>query len=275
MPCCSARRVCANDRRSDSFSTASACTFTAARRSPDQSQSAVDPCSDHQYSATGNRCRRAAQHDRPILRTCKGGAQGPGRGQDGAQSPPEPTPKEKPTKPPEAPLNLKKRPDEQAAPASSARERGEGGRFASQAGPAAAGRPAARGGLPTAAPYRDPPQRMADNAKREWAAAPESVRGEVHRMQREFGAAYQRYRGDHEADECHPAVPRHGPPAGHDVAIGAAKLRRDREQTTRRPDRRPRRHHQQSQFAHARRAAIGSFRTSPTTSCRSRPSSTS
>jgi hypothetical protein len=40
---------------------------------------------------------------------------------------------------------------------------------------------------------------MADNAKREWAAAPESVRGEVHRMQREFGAAYQRYRGDHEA----------------------------------------------------------------------------
>jgi hypothetical protein len=53
--------------------------------------------------------------------------------------------------------------------------------------------------LPDNAPYRDPPQRMADHAKREWAAAPESVRGEVHRMEQEFGRAYQQYRGAAEA----------------------------------------------------------------------------
>jgi hypothetical protein len=52
--------------------------------------------------------------------------------------------------------------------------------------------------LPDTAPYRDPPPRMADHAKAEWAAAPESVRGEVHRMAAEFDGAYRRYRGDHE-----------------------------------------------------------------------------
>ncbi len=39
---------------------------------------------------------------------------------------------------------------------------------------------------------------MAEHAKAEWAAAPESVRGEVHRMQQEFDEAYHKYRGDHE-----------------------------------------------------------------------------
>ena len=52
--------------------------------------------------------------------------------------------------------------------------------------------------LPETAPYREPPPRMAEHAKADWAAAPESVRGEVHRMQREFDGAYQRFRGDHE-----------------------------------------------------------------------------
>jgi hypothetical protein len=40
---------------------------------------------------------------------------------------------------------------------------------------------------------------MAEHAKREWAAAPESVRGEVYRMHDEFGKAYQAYRGAHDA----------------------------------------------------------------------------
>lgn len=40
---------------------------------------------------------------------------------------------------------------------------------------------------------------MADHAKQEWAAAPESVRGEVHRMHREFEQAYGQYRGAAEA----------------------------------------------------------------------------
>jgi hypothetical protein len=40
---------------------------------------------------------------------------------------------------------------------------------------------------------------MAEHAKRDWAAAPESVRGEIHRMHEEFGRAYNFYRADHEA----------------------------------------------------------------------------
>jgi hypothetical protein len=50
--------------------------------------------------------------------------------------------------------------------------------------------------LPEGTPYRDPPQRMSERGKAEWAAAPESVRGEVHRMQQEFEGAYRKYRGD-------------------------------------------------------------------------------
>lgn len=52
--------------------------------------------------------------------------------------------------------------------------------------------------LPDNAPFRDPPQRMADHAKADWAGAPESVRGEVHRMSQEFDGAYRKLRGDHE-----------------------------------------------------------------------------
>ena len=44
--------------------------------------------------------------------------------------------------------------------------------------------------LPETAPYRDPPPRMAEHAKADWAAAPERVRGEVHRMHQEFANAY-------------------------------------------------------------------------------------
>ena len=53
--------------------------------------------------------------------------------------------------------------------------------------------------LPEHAPFRDPPPRMADHARNDWATAPESVRGEVYRMQREFDHAYQHYRGAAEA----------------------------------------------------------------------------
>lgn len=52
--------------------------------------------------------------------------------------------------------------------------------------------------LPPHAPYRDPPPRMAPHAQSEWHQAPESVRGEVHRMHKEMNEAYQRFRGDHE-----------------------------------------------------------------------------
>lgn len=40
---------------------------------------------------------------------------------------------------------------------------------------------------------------MGEHARREWAAAPESVRGEVYRMHHEFTNAYRQYRGAYEA----------------------------------------------------------------------------
>jgi hypothetical protein len=48
------------------------------------------------------------------------------------------------------------------------------------------------------APYREPPGRFSEQAKVEWAAAPESVRGAVYTMAKEFKGAYDAYRGDHQ-----------------------------------------------------------------------------
>jgi hypothetical protein len=113
-------------------------------------------------------------------------------------------------KPPEKtePFNLKKPPAEQP--------RGDHGRFTprqeSAAGklplPATEGdgaaissqpAPSPHPQLPHNAPYRDPPPRMDEAAKAEWHATPESVRGSMHRMHREFAQAYEQYRGAAEA----------------------------------------------------------------------------
>jgi hypothetical protein len=133
----------------------------------------------------------------------------PAEAKAGHNQPPEETPK----------LNLKRRPDDQ----DQSPPRGERGRFAprqpeqsenvrsngpfertgtgqEQAGVRSDGQPAQPvRTLPENSPFRDPPPRMAEHAKRDWAAAPESVRGEIHRMNEEFGRAYQFYRADHEA----------------------------------------------------------------------------
>jgi len=85
----------------------------------------------------------------------------------------------------------------------------EGGRFAKKPDPAAEARspdqqaPDVAGRkpvspLPETAPYREPPPRFSERGKQEWATAPESVRGEVYRMAKEFEGAYRQYRGDHE-----------------------------------------------------------------------------
>ena len=50
--------------------------------------------------------------------------------------------------------------------------------------------------LPANAPYAQPPSRMGEHAKAEWHATPESVRGEVGRMQEEFVKAYRVYKND-------------------------------------------------------------------------------
>jgi hypothetical protein len=120
----------------------------------------------------------------------------------GHNQPPEPVAEDKPK------INLKKRPDDQDPKTldTQPRTRGEGGRFAPRAPQADAPgqQPSAPGAakspgralqpLPEGTPFRDPPPRMADHAKAEWSAAPASVRGEVHRMEQEFGKAYQAYR---------------------------------------------------------------------------------
>jgi len=99
-------------------------------------------------------------------------------------------------------LDLKKRPSEQP--------RGERGQFAprqdaNRSQQTAQSAPDANRGqqrqaprLPEHAPYRDPPQRMDEGAKAEWAATPEPVRASVHRMHQEFSQAYQGYRADHD-----------------------------------------------------------------------------
>jgi hypothetical protein len=110
-------------------------------------------------------------------------------------------------KPPEETekLDLKKRPADQP--------RGERGQFAprSQTPPGEAeGSVPAKGTigtqaegsirtLPENAPHRDPPARMAEHGKRDWAATPESVRGEVHRMHQEFGNAYNQLKPVYDA----------------------------------------------------------------------------
>ena len=121
---------------------------------------------------------------------------GPAKPRMGHNQPPEEMKKEKAEPPKGPPLNLKKRPVDQEPQASgvhtpsAARERGEHGHFApKETTQPAAGGQAVQKQLPPHAPYREPPRRMDAQAKAEWAAAPESVRGAVTRMHKEFSAA--------------------------------------------------------------------------------------
>jgi len=110
----------------------------------------------------------------------------------GHNNPPEETKKEQPK------LDLRQPP-----------QRGEGGKFAPRNAPGTQAaeservlqpgqQQAAHKQLPETAPYREPPPRFSEGGKSEWAAAPESVRGDVYRMHQEFEGAYKRYRGDHD-----------------------------------------------------------------------------
>jgi hypothetical protein len=53
--------------------------------------------------------------------------------------------------------------------------------------------------LPEGAPYRDPPPRISERAKQDWDAAPESVRGDYHRLHQEADGIHRHYRGVAEA----------------------------------------------------------------------------
>jgi len=122
-------------------------------------------------------------------------AQPEAKAKPGHNNPPEETPK----------LDLKKRPEEQP------RDRG---RFAPKQPEGNAEwqelskpRPQQQPGQP-AQPYKklephepfpEPPSRMAEHGKRDWANTPETVRGEVHRMRNEYEKAAQYYQGVSEA----------------------------------------------------------------------------
>ena len=139
----------------------------------------------------------------------------------GHNQPPEETPK----------LDLKKRPDEQQA-----RPRGERGQFAPKQSqePSAVNNGQVRSEqpdqnsqndqqyqkLPPNAPFAEPPQRISDAARRDWATTPETVRGDIHRMHQEFGRAYQQYKGAHDAFQ--PIAPFHQMAQQHGTTLEKA-----------------------------------------------------
>jgi len=130
----------------------------------------------------------------------------PGRGHN---QPPEETKQEE--------LNLKKAPPKGEQPR-------EGGRFVARAPSqeeqpgqtGQVGQPGQKPGpqLPEHAPYRDPPQRMAEHARGEWAATPERVRGEFHRLAQETDGMHRHYKADYETMESirpfHQMATQHG-----------------------------------------------------------------
>lgn len=162
---------------------------------------------DHEGSRLHPQSRREATRE-AIRNAFERAEPGPAKPKMGHNNPPEPTRKEPPKrearKEPPPPLDLKKRPADQERPRAehghfaAAATTGESSGRQTQAGNAVGERrrpaPHPYMALPAHTPFRDPPARMADHAKAEWHTAPESVRGEVHRMQKEFGDAYQRMR---------------------------------------------------------------------------------
>jgi hypothetical protein len=146
------------------------------------------------------RAERAANQGKPVERHAPKEAPKAAEAKPGHNKPPEDTPR----------FDLKKRPSDQAGSIQDPQPR-DRGRFAPRepaagaapgaAAPAAPARPAQqqRPQLPSQAPYRDPPSRMADHAKVEWHATPESVRGEVTRLHQEIGRAWNAWKGDVEA----------------------------------------------------------------------------
>jgi len=126
----------------------------------------------------------------------------PREAKKGDNAPPEDTPDD---------FTLKKRPSEQAAKIDQPRDRG---RFAPKAASdvgapgAAAGRQAARPGTQAAPrPYVPPPgspahhhplPRMSPRAAAAWDKVPDEVRADAHRMYREIGQAFQKYKGAHD-----------------------------------------------------------------------------
>jgi hypothetical protein len=127
----------------------------------------------------------------------------PREAKKGDNAPPEDTPDEK--------FDLKKRPGDQAAKIDQPRDKGRFAPKATPDGPPAgvvAGQPAARPGTqaapqpyrpPTGAPaHHHPLPRMSPKAAAAWDKVPDEVRADAHRMYREIGQAFQKYKAAHD-----------------------------------------------------------------------------
>jgi hypothetical protein len=114
--------------------------------------------------------------------------------------------------PPEAMAKEVTKPDKAEQPAERLQRYREGGKFARDPNKA----PAEQQQLPLGeqqqqprqikpladnAPYRDAPKRWSEQTQQEWHATPESVRGAVYNMAREFQGAYAKYKADHDTME--------------------------------------------------------------------------
>jgi hypothetical protein len=166
---------------------------------PIGSQAPPAPVTDHKGSEHRTPSRAEAlkaAYDRaanpPKTKPAEKPAQPAAEAKKGHNNPPEETPK----------LDLKKRPEEQPR---------DKGRFAPKqpegnaewqdlAKPRSqqqSGQPYKK--LEPHEPFPEPPSRMAEHGKRDWANTPETVRGEVHRMRNEYEKAAQYYQGVAEA----------------------------------------------------------------------------
>jgi hypothetical protein len=113
----------------------------------------------------------------------------------GHNQPPEDTPS----------IDLKRRPSDQPrsdrgtfAPRTNAARGSENSEQSGNVRPE--GQPAPRvRTLPEGAPYRDPPPRISERARQDWDTAPESVRGDYHRLHQEAEGIYRQYKSSHDA----------------------------------------------------------------------------
>ena len=118
-------------------------------------------------------------------------------------------------------LDLKKRPSDLP--------RGERGQFAPRADAAAPSKGTIGTGTESSnptlqeqnepkrlphAPFAEPPARISEAARRDWATTPETVRGDIHRLHQEADGIYRRYRADFDTMETirpfHQMAEKHG-----------------------------------------------------------------
>ena len=115
----------------------------------------------------------------------------PAEARMGHNNPPEPTEPEK--------INLKKRPLPENVEPKAEPPRGDHGHFVPREQTPPANQQQPRQAQPRQQSHFQPPVRMSELAKRDWHATPETVKGDIHRIQKEFATAYNYYKSDYEA----------------------------------------------------------------------------